>query len=72
MTGATGQERTGVATDEQQPVDRLFVYGTLREGQAARSIFEDHIVATRRATMPGQIVAFPDGYPALIDGATKA
>lgn len=49
-------------------VDRLFVYGTLRTGQTARSLIVPHVVKFERATIRGKIYAFPMGYPGLVDG----
>jgi gamma-glutamylcyclotransferase (GGCT)/AIG2-like uncharacterized protein YtfP len=49
-------------------VDRLFVYGTLRSGQTARSLIAPHVVRSEPATIAGRIYAFPMGYPGLTDG----
>lgn len=49
-------------------VDRLFVYGTLRSGQTARTLIIPHIVRFEPATLRGKIYAFPMGYPGLVDG----
>jgi gamma-glutamylcyclotransferase (GGCT)/AIG2-like uncharacterized protein YtfP len=49
-------------------VDRLFVYGTLRTGQTARSLIVPHVVRFEPATIRGRIYAFPMGYPGLVDG----
>ena len=49
-------------------VDRLFVYGTLRSGQTARSLIAPHVVRHEPATIQGKIYAFPMGYPGLVDG----
>ena len=47
-------------------VDRLFVYGTLRTGQTARSLIADHVARAVPAFSTGALVAFPD-YPGLLD-----
>jgi len=47
-------------------VDRLFVYGTLRTGQPARSLIAEHVAASEPATMIGRIWGFPDGYPGFM------
>jgi gamma-glutamylcyclotransferase (GGCT)/AIG2-like uncharacterized protein YtfP len=49
-------------------VDRLFVYGTLRSGQTARSLIVPHVVKFEPATIRGKIYAFPMGYPGLVEG----
>ena len=49
-------------------VDRLFVYGTLRTGQTARSLIVPHVLRFEAATIRGKIYAFPMGYPGLVDG----
>jgi gamma-glutamylcyclotransferase (GGCT)/AIG2-like uncharacterized protein YtfP len=58
----------GWSTDQQAIVNRLFVYGTLRSGQAARSLIANHVVASQPATARGQMVALPDGYPGFLPG----
>jgi gamma-glutamylcyclotransferase (GGCT)/AIG2-like uncharacterized protein YtfP len=47
-------------------VNRLFVYGTLRTGQTARSLIGEHVTAAEPATMVGRIWALPDGYPGFL------
>lgn len=45
----------------------MFVYGTLRAGQAPRSMIANHVFDARPATMRGRIVAFSDeGYPGFV------
>lgn len=48
--------------------DRLFVYGTLREGQSARSLLAPSVVRSVAATTSGALWAFPDGYPGVVQG----
>jgi gamma-glutamylcyclotransferase (GGCT)/AIG2-like uncharacterized protein YtfP len=48
-------------------VDQLFVYGTLREGQAARSMIANYVASSRPATIAGAVYAFPDGYPGVVE-----
>ncbi|MBP6840101.1 MAG: gamma-glutamylcyclotransferase [Kofleriaceae bacterium] len=62
--GATGSRRTR----PNPTVDRLFVYGTLRQGQTARAVVMPHVDRWEPATTPGRIYAFPMGYPGLVDG----
>lgn len=52
----------------QAIVDRLFVYGSLRSGQAARSLIANHVVAAEPASAPGRMFALPDGYPGYLPG----
>jgi gamma-glutamylcyclotransferase (GGCT)/AIG2-like uncharacterized protein YtfP len=44
-------------------LDRLFVYGTLRQGQTARSLVANSIKMSVRAQTSGLIYAFPMGFP---------
>jgi gamma-glutamylcyclotransferase (GGCT)/AIG2-like uncharacterized protein YtfP len=48
--------------------DRLFVYGTLRAGEAARALVAAHVARSVPGTVRGAMYAFPMGYPGLIDG----
>jgi gamma-glutamylcyclotransferase (GGCT)/AIG2-like uncharacterized protein YtfP len=59
-------ERT---TGSPEAVDRLFVYGTIRQGQTARSLVEPSITRCVKASTEGQIYAFPMGYPGYVEGA---
>jgi gamma-glutamylcyclotransferase (GGCT)/AIG2-like uncharacterized protein YtfP len=52
----------------QAVVNRLFVYGTLRSGQAARSLIANHVLAAVPATARGRMFALPDGYPGFLPG----
>ena len=52
----------------QAIVDRLFVYVTLRSGQAARSLIANHVVAAEPASARGQMFALADGYPGYLPG----
>lgn len=61
-----GRRKPGWSTAAQEIVHRLFVYGTLRSGQHARSLVADHVAASQPATMPGAIYAFPEGYPGFV------
>ena len=58
--------RPGWSTDAQQVVDRLFLYGTMRAGQTARSMIAEHVAAAEPATMRGRLWAFADGYPGFL------
>jgi gamma-glutamylcyclotransferase (GGCT)/AIG2-like uncharacterized protein YtfP len=60
----TRRRRTG----NFEIVDRLFVYGTLRSGQTARSLIAPHVTRSEPATIDGKIYAFPMGYPGLVEG----
>jgi gamma-glutamylcyclotransferase (GGCT)/AIG2-like uncharacterized protein YtfP len=52
----------------QAVVNRLFVYGSLRTGQAARSLIADHVLGAQPASASGRMIALPDGYPGFIPG----
>ncbi len=66
-TGSFEVERT---TGSHDVLDRLFVYGTLRNGQTARSLVANQITRSIDATTRGKIYAFPMGYPALVEDDT--
>ena len=63
-TGTFEVERT---TGSHEVLDRLFVYGTLRNGQTARSLIANQITSAERATTTGRMFAFPMGYPGYIE-----
>ncbi|MBT8495701.1 MAG: gamma-glutamylcyclotransferase, partial [Deltaproteobacteria bacterium] len=56
-----------MAARGREVINRLFVYGTLREGHAAASMIADHVVGSEPATTSGRIVAFADGYPGMVE-----
>lgn len=58
-------ERT---TGSHEILDRLFVYGTLRSGQTARSLMANSVRRSEPAVARGQLYAFPMGYPGFIEG----
>jgi gamma-glutamylcyclotransferase (GGCT)/AIG2-like uncharacterized protein YtfP len=58
-------ERT---TGSHEILDRLFVYGTLRQGQTARSLVANQITRCEKAWTSGSIYAFPMGHPGYIEG----
>jgi gamma-glutamylcyclotransferase (GGCT)/AIG2-like uncharacterized protein YtfP len=62
----------GWSTSRQAIVDRLFVYGSLRSGQAARSLIADHVIGSQPATVEGRIYALADSYPGYLPGAIGA
>src|SRR3954463_6943678 len=61
-------ERT---TGSHEVLDRLFVYGTLRQGQTARSLIANQITRCVPASTSGKIFAFPMGYPGFCEGDGK-
>ena len=64
---ASGSKRhTNWSTAARDVVDTLFVYGTLRQGHAARSLVAEHIASAVPATTHGRIFALPAGYPGMI------
>jgi gamma-glutamylcyclotransferase (GGCT)/AIG2-like uncharacterized protein YtfP len=58
-------ERT---TGSHEVLDRLFVYGTLRQGQTARSLVANQIKRCMPASTTGSIYAFSMGHPGFIEG----
>ncbi len=66
-TGTFEVERT---TGSHEVLDRLFVYGTMRTGQTARSLVANSITRTAQAFTTGKIYAFPMGYPGFNDDTT--
>ena len=58
-------ERT---TGSHDILDRLFVYGTLRQGQTARSLVANQITKCMKAWTTGSMYAFPMGHPGYIEG----
>lgn len=58
-------ERT---TGSHEILDRLFVYGTLRQGQTARSLVANQIARCEKAWTAGAIYAFPMGHPGFVEG----
>lgn len=67
-TGTFEVERT---TGSHEVLDRLFVYGTLRQGQTARSLLANQITRCVPAHTTGYIYAFPMGYPGFTEGDGK-
>jgi gamma-glutamylcyclotransferase (GGCT)/AIG2-like uncharacterized protein YtfP len=67
-TGTFEVERT---TGSHEVLDRLFVYGTLRQGQTARSLVANQITRCVKANTAGSIYAFPMGYPGFTEGDGK-
>ena len=54
-------------TGTHEVLDRLFVYGTIRQGQTARSMIANSITRCVPARTGGSIYAFPMGYPGYSD-----
>ena len=59
-----GVRKPGYSSAIHDVVDRLFVYGTLRTGQHARSMILDHVARAEPATTQGTLIGFDD-YPGL-------
>lgn len=59
--------KPGYASAVHEVVDRIFVYGTLRSGQTARSLIANHVVRWEPARSAGKMFAFPMGYPGIVD-----
>lgn len=64
----TGAFEVASTTGSQEILDRLFVYGTIRQGQTARSLVEPSVSRSLKASTAGQIYAFPMGYPGYVEG----
>ena len=67
-TGTFEVERT---TGSHEVLDRLFVYGTMRQGQTARSLVANSIARCVKASTTGAIYAFPMGYPGFCESGAK-
>lgn len=68
MAERRARKGAGWSTAVQAVVNRLFVYGTLRSGQAARSLIANHVLSAEPASARGRMVALPDGYPGFLPG----
>lgn len=68
QTGTFEAEKT---TGSHDVLDRLFVYGTMRQGQTARSLIANQIQRCVPAHTTGCIYAFPMGYPGYTEGDSK-
>jgi gamma-glutamylcyclotransferase (GGCT)/AIG2-like uncharacterized protein YtfP len=68
VASTRGGRKTGWSTAAQEVVDRVFAYGTLRQGQPPRSLIADHVARAAPATLAGRIHAFDAGYPGLVAG----
>ncbi|HEY4178626.1 MAG TPA: gamma-glutamylcyclotransferase family protein [Kofleriaceae bacterium] len=62
-----GSFDTERSTGSHEVIDRLFVYGTLRKGQTARSLIANQITKSSKASTTGFIYSFPMGYPGYTD-----
>jgi gamma-glutamylcyclotransferase (GGCT)/AIG2-like uncharacterized protein YtfP len=67
----TGTFEAARKTGTHDVVDRLFVYGTMREGQTARSLIANQITRCVGARASGALYAFSMGYPGLSDFETS-
>jgi gamma-glutamylcyclotransferase (GGCT)/AIG2-like uncharacterized protein YtfP len=63
-TGTFEVEKT---TGTHEVLDRLFVYGTMRQGQTARALVANQISRCVKGTTTGSIYAFPMGYPGFVE-----
>ncbi|MDB4963469.1 MAG: hypothetical protein JWP01_3468 [Myxococcales bacterium] len=63
-TGTFEVERT---TGSHDVLDRLFVYGTMRQGQTARSLIANQITRSVSAQTTGALYAFPMGGPGFTE-----
>src|SRR5262249_36018471 len=63
----TGSFEVRQTTGSNEVLDRLFVYATLRKGQAARSLIANQITRSTKASTTGAIYVFPMGYAGLVE-----
>ena len=63
----TGTFEVARTTGTHDVVDRLFLYGTMRQGQTARSLVANQITRCEKAHASGALYAFPMGYPGFSD-----
>ncbi|HPH65957.1 MAG TPA: gamma-glutamylcyclotransferase [Kofleriaceae bacterium] len=64
----TGSFEAAKTTGSEEALNRLFVYGSLRSGQTARSLIANSVARSTPATMAGNLYMFPMGYPAFVEG----
>lgn len=69
---ARASRGVGWSTERQSVVDRLFVYGSLRAGETARSLIAHYVRRSEPASARGELYAFLDGYPGLLEEGTDA
>lgn len=62
------RKAAGWSTAHHTVVDQLFVYGSLRAGQTARSLMANHVIASQAGTVRGRIYALADAYPGFLPG----
>ena len=67
MADSRRSSRTERTTGAHEVIDRLFVYGTLRKGQTARSLIANQITKMEKASTTGFIYSVPMGYPGYTD-----
>jgi gamma-glutamylcyclotransferase (GGCT)/AIG2-like uncharacterized protein YtfP len=64
---STGSLEVLRTTGSNEALDRLFVYGTLRQGQTARSLIAHQITRSVSATTTGALYVLPMGYGAYVE-----
>ncbi len=67
----TGSHEAAITTGSEEAINRLFVYGSLRTGQTARTLIANSVTRSVAATIGGNLYVFPMGYPAFVEGANK-
>jgi gamma-glutamylcyclotransferase (GGCT)/AIG2-like uncharacterized protein YtfP len=60
VAGRGRRKKPGWSTDAQEIVNRVFVYASLRSGQAERSMIEEYIARSEPATMEGRLFIVED------------
>lgn len=64
----TGSFEVAEMIGSADALDRLFVYGTMRTGQTARTVIANAVVRCEPATMQGALYLFPMGFPGYVEG----
>jgi gamma-glutamylcyclotransferase (GGCT)/AIG2-like uncharacterized protein YtfP len=62
-----GRRRPGWSTDAQEIVNRVFVYASLREGEAERSMIAEYLSNAIPATTTGRMYQLAEGPVACVD-----
>lgn len=69
---AKARRGAGWSTEQQVVIDRLFVYGSLRTGETARSLIAHYVDRSEPAVCHGVLYAFVDGYPGMLEEGQDA
>ena len=67
----TGSHEAAITIGSEEAINRLFVYGSLRTGQTARTLIGNSVTRSVAAAIGGNLYVFPMGYPAFVEGTNK-